>query len=175
MNAPRAYRRRDFVAAIIISAVLGWVAITAWVLMPGEAPVSQKIALLPWAAVIGLPIAFVACWAVAGPILWRLMQRPISWRRAAGWGALTALAIAGVGLVIDRINGWRVSVDPNSSYQIGGGDFVQEIDGVLTPYGWLVEAQGFLGYVLIGTIVALVVRLIIGPGSKIATTEPPLQ
>jgi hypothetical protein len=158
-----------------LAAVLGWTVVTALSLYPSDpALIPQRLALVPWAALFGLPIAFIACWVVAAPILARVMRRSISWFSAAGWGAILGALIAAVGLAIDRLFALRAANDPNFGYQIGGGDFVQEIDGVLTSYGWWVKAQGFLYYVLIGVAVALVLRWIIGPGiKKGGTAESP--
>lgn len=160
MDAQRAYSRRQWALAVNASAVLGWFSVV-W-----PALLEPKI-LLP-AAIIGLPIAFLACWCVAAPILWRIMLRPISWLGAIRWGSTISASIALVGIAIGRLYGWMESVNPDISSQIGGGIYVQEIDGILTPYGWLLLARNTIWFVLGGVAVALLIRGLIGRGSVVA-------
>ncbi len=90
------YSRRQWALAVNLAALLGWAA----VVLPDA--VDSGWRLLAWSAIVGLPIAFLACWAIAAPILRRVMRRPVSWARAAGWGAVVSGLIAGVGVAIDR-------------------------------------------------------------------------
>ena len=160
MKDARPYTRRDFAIAVNAAAVLGWSAIAAPVVL------QLGIAVLPWAAILGLPIALAACWVIAAPILRRLMRRSITCPAAAAWGAALSTLIAGVGIAIGLYRGWRISKDPDRYVQIGGGAFVREIDGILTPYGWWVLAQNAALFISMGTAVALVVRALVGPGRR---------
>lgn len=156
----RPYTEADLGVAIVLSAVLGWaghVAPMAVAMGPG---------ILPLAAVLGLPIALAACCTIAAPVLWWLMRRPITWIAATVWGAAISTGIAAVGIAIARYRGWRASRDPDWFYQIGGGDHVEVVDGILTPYGRWVLAQDTALFVLTGTAVALTVRAVVGPGRR---------
>jgi hypothetical protein len=158
MNDYRAYGRRDFLVAVNLAALLGWGAFVAPIIMEGG------LSILPWAAILGLPVAFLACWVVGAPILWLVMARPITWFKALWLGAVISTGIASIGIAITRYLGWRQSQDPSSYSQIGGGDYIRSIDGILTPYGWWVLFQQTLIFVLSGVTVALVLRWLIGPG-----------
>jgi hypothetical protein len=71
--------------------------------------------------------------------------------------------MAAIGFIWKYWSRWQANHDPNSSYQFGGGDFVRDIDGILTSYGQWAELQDTIRFVLIGAVVALVGRKIIGP------------
>jgi len=172
MREARAYSKMQFVAAVLIASLLGWVSVAApfvasYILRQGHVSplvLSGASSLALAAALVGIPIALVACWAVAGPILWRVMERPVTWCRAALWGAVIATIMVVAAVAIARLNGLRSYFDPTFDFQIGGGDFVQEIDGILTPFGWLLTARDGLTFVLCGVAIALVIRGIVGPG-----------
>lgn len=167
-NAERAYTRKQWKRAVNLSAVLGWLVIAA----PISAGMSnggliQFFGVMIWAAAIGLPIAFLASWLISAPILKRLMRKNISWFQAIfGGGAITFL-IALASIAIGRFRGWMQSMDSSSFSQLGGGDRVREIDGILTSYGWIVIAQNTAIFVAAGIAIAIVVRLSIGPGRRI--------
>jgi uncharacterized membrane protein (DUF485 family) len=156
MRAARAYSGRQFVFAVCLSALLGWLyfVLPLWI--------QQGPMRLPIAALVGIPIALVVCWIFAAPFLWLLMARPVGWRR----GFMIASLMAVAGFVLARIQGWRAAHDANSYFQLGSGDYAREIDGVLTPYGWLMTAWDSLLFILAGTIAALIVRAIIGGGRR---------
>lgn len=168
-NAEHAYTRKQWALAVNLSAVLGWLVVatasSAGVLHGG---LSQFFAIMIWAAAIGLPIAFLASWLISAPILKKLMQRNILWVQAAFWGAVITSLIALAFISIGRLKGWIQSLDPNSFSQFGGGDKVREIDGILTSYGWLILAKNNSLFVLAGVVIALVVRLAIGPGRRVS-------
>lgn len=157
------YTRRDRIRAINWSALIGWGYFAATYLIS-----TGNIGGLPFFALWGLPIVFAITWLIAGPILWWLIRGPISWFAAACWGAAISGLMALLGLGWSRFQGWQASHNPNFHYTIGGGDFVQDVDGVFTPYGWWVAVQGSLQFVLLGIAVALIVRAIIGAGEKTA-------
>ncbi|MDC0656551.1 hypothetical protein N6L27_00895 [Leisingera sp. SS27] len=161
-----AYSRRQLATAVNLSALLGWTGIAL--------PLSFEIGvgILPWAAAIGLPISFFCCWLIAAPIFRRIMRKEISCFRAAFWGGAIALFMALVSIVAGRFRGWMKSLDPNYSSQLGGGDYVREIDGILTAYGWLMLAKSTAVFVALGVIVALAVRCWIGkPDTVTAKTD----
>lgn len=156
-----AYTRSEFVLAVNIAAVLGWLACAVpMCILSGWGAVS----ILPYVAVIGLPIAFLSCWLIAAPILRIVMNRPISWARAALWGATISAIIALVSIAIGRYRGWRQSQDDTFHSQMGGGDFIRSVDGILTAYGWQQLAQNSAMFIGLGVAIALVLRALIGPG-----------
>lgn len=159
MEDDAAYTRREFRWALNASALLGWLAVAGPLLLANPL-------WLPLAAAFGLPIAFAGCWLIGAPILRRVMRRPVSWLRAAIWGGIIAMIFAAISIAIGRYQGWRQFQDPNFRSQIGSGDFVRSIDGILTPYGWWVVAQNTALFVLAGVVIALIVRGVIGAGQR---------
>ncbi len=164
MNQQLPYSKSDIRRATNLSAFLGWTffcAPAAW----------ANPFLLPWLAVIGLPISYILCWAFGAPILHRLARKPITWVKAALGGATIAALMAILSILIGRFNGWRISQNPNFSSTLGGGEFVRSFDGILTPYGWWVLAQNTFAFVLLGMCVGLLVRAMIGKG-KVSSNDP---
>lgn len=153
------YSRADRTRALVWSALLGWAGVTARELR--EAEWWQILGALPFAAVIGLPLAFLFTWLVGGPILRRVMRRPVSWMQAAGWGGLIATIIAALTIILQRLNGYRVSRDPTFNFWTA-----REVDGILTPLGWRWLALETATFIALGAIVGLVVRRVIGPGNS---------
>lgn len=158
------YTERDQFRAKVLAALLGWTGVTVMELAGGTS--SQILFYLPFFAIIGLPLAFLSIWIIGGPIIRRVLQRPVTWLSAATGGATVAAILAAISIVIGRLNGLRISYDPSFDFQLGGGDFVREVDGILTPYGWLLLARNTAFFIVIGAIVGLLVRAIIGPGRK---------
>ena len=158
MSQSSAYSRKEWVRAVNISAVLGW----SCVALPFVS--EMGVSILPLAAIFGLPVAFIVCWVIVAPILKRLMRHAISWTSAAIWGAVASTIIASVFIAINRFRGWRQSLDPNSYSQLGGGEFIKSVDGILTPYGLQSLAQNTVIFVLLGVGIALVIRMFMGPG-----------
>lgn len=155
-----AYSRKEWARAVNLSALFGWAAVSCpFVFETG-------LGLLPYAAVFGLPVAFLACWLIAAPILKRLMRRPISWRQAAIWGAAIAITIRISGIVIGVLHGLFGSLTGRFSSQIGGGDFVRSIDGIPTLCGWIVILRSLAFVALFGALIALILRAVIGPGKN---------
>jgi hypothetical protein len=159
------YTDRDRRKAIIVSALLGWTGVTVMELYAANA--SQLRFYLPFFAAIGLPIAFLSVWLIGGPIIRRIMRQRVGWLRAALGGAVVATALAAISIVIGRLNGLRISYDPTFHFQLGGGDYVREVDGILTQYGWLLLARNTAVFVALGAVVGLIVRAFIGPGKKL--------
>ena len=158
------YSDRDRNKALILAALLGWTGVTVLTLAGLDR--SLALFLLPFFAVFGLPVSFFATFFVGGPIVERFMRRPIGWGRAAAGGAYIAAIVAAFPIAITRLKGFLDSYDPNYNSQLGGGDFVIEVDGILTPYGWLVLAQVTGIFIALGAIVGLLIRLVIGPGNR---------
>ena len=101
------------------------------------------------------------------------MRREIGWFGAILWGGSIAFVIALVSIGLGRYRGWRQSINPNFNSRIGGGEYVSEVDGILTAYGWLILGQRTLVFVALGALVALVVRWIIGkPQPDLLETDP---
>ncbi|RBW59124.1 hypothetical protein DS906_09515 [Ruegeria sp. A3M17] len=122
-------------------------------------------------ALFGLPLAFVIAWVFVAPTLRVMMRRQTSYTRAIRWGAAIALSFVVLSIAVGRFRGWRQSLDPTFHSQIGGGDYVRSVDGILTPYGWQVLAQNSALFILMCILVALVIRFIIGPGNADGSLE----
>ena len=163
MNQMAAYTHKQFVRAVNLSAFLGWLMVVAQLF-------ARPSQLIP-VAIAFLPITLLVCWVIVAPILRRVINKPISWFRAAFWGALIASLIAFLGIIIGRFLGWQQSINPNFSSQIGGGDYIRSVDGILTPYGWRVLVQSTVLFVLGGILSALIVRAVIGPGRVMGREE----
>lgn len=156
------FSNKELWRAVVLSAVLGWAAVTVWALW--GLPATQFLGLTIHAAILGLPVAFAGCALVGRPVLRRMMQRPIGWRRAASGGAVIATSLGALGILVGRLNGYRQSIDDSSYSQIGGGDYVRSVDGILTSYGWRMLAQNTAIFIALGVAIGLVVRAVIGPG-----------
>lgn len=168
-NIEHPYTRKQWKRAVNLSAVLGWLVIAVSISAgTSNAGLLQFVGIMIWAATVGLPIAFLASWLVSAPILKRLMRKNVSWFQAVLWGGAITFLIALTSIAIGRFRGWMQSVDSSSFSQIGGGDKIREIDGILTSYGWLILAQNTAMFVAAGMVIALVVRLAIGPGCRIS-------
>jgi hypothetical protein len=157
MKETSPYSRKDLRRAVNSAAILGWLAIV------GPALFTNPF-ILPLAAVFGLPIAFATCWAIGAPILRRLMRNTISWLAVGAWGGVIASFIAAISIVIGRYQGWRQSLNPNFYSQIGGGEFVRSVDGILSPYRWWILAQNTMQFILLGIVIGLIIRWRIGQG-----------
>jgi hypothetical protein len=163
MGKTGTYTERERRFMINAAAVIGWMVITAFSFQAlGPEGV---LFFLPFAAIIGLPVAFLACWLIGAPILARMTRRSLSYPRAALCGGLISVSISIVSIMIGRFLGWMESIDDSRSSQFGGGDFVRSVDGILTPYGWLVVAQNTAIFMGIGALIGLVVRALVGPGT----------
>lgn len=158
------YSPRQFVLALALSALLGWAGVTVAVL--GVSDWNRFLGLLPFAAVIGLPIAFLLTGIVGGPVLRRATQRSVTWFGAALGGAKVAAIIAAISVVIGRSLGYLQSIDDGSFSRIGGGENTIELDGILTAYGWQLLAVRTVYFIGFGTAVGLLIRLVIGPGKQ---------
>ncbi|RYG89038.1 hypothetical protein EU803_18450 [Loktanella sp. IMCC34160] len=89
------------------------------------------------------------------------MRKRVTALKAATTGGIVAFTIALLSIVVGRINGWRQSLDLQSSF-VRGGKHIMEVDGVLTAYGWLMLAQTTAVFVTLGVIVAMFVWYTIG-------------
>jgi hypothetical protein len=158
------YSPRQFLLALILSALLGWAGVTVAVL--GVSDWNRFVGLLPFAAVIGLPIAFLLAGIVGGPVLHRVTQRSVTWSAAAVGGAKAAAVIALISVLIGRSLGYLQSLDDGSYSRLGGGENTIEIDGILTAYGWQLLAIRTIYFIAFGAAVGLLIRLVIGPGKQ---------
>ena len=156
------YDQSDLRRAVNLAALLGGLVVAGPLLL--KSILSLNFAMVLLAALIGLPIALLACWLIAAPILRRLMRRSISWLSAVIWGAIIAATVEVLGVALSRLNGLRLYFDDSFYSQIGHGDKTQSIDGILTPHGWLIQAQNSAAFVAFGIVIALIVRAIVGPG-----------
>ena len=164
--AKAAYSHRQWVWAVNLSALWGWgvLALPGPIdhILSGRSP--HGLSQISLFALFSLPIAFLAAWIVVAPILKSAMRRPMRFARAAFWCSLVSGVIVLVSVAIGRFRGWAQSLNPNFNSQLGGGDKIREIDGILTPYGWLVLAKLSLFFMLACVVGAVLIRLLIGPG-----------
>lgn len=151
------YSRKQWIKAVNLSALLGYLAVVG---VPSV--LNANPGGIIGGAILGIPFAMLCCWVVGEPILKRVMQREISWISAACWGAAIAAVLATLSIAIGRYSGWRQSNNPNFNSRIGGDGYVRSIDGILTPYGWQVLAQNTLLIVAAGAIIAVIVKWLVG-------------
>lgn len=151
-----AYSRKQWVRAVNLSALIGW----AYIAIPMTA--ATGLSLIVYAAIYGLPIAFLCCWVIGAPILKRLMRREISCVRAAFWGGGIALLISLLSIVIGFYLGWGQSLDPSLDTNFSGGTYLVEGDGFLTAYDWLMVLLSTAVFTVLGAFVAVVVWAFIG-------------
>ena len=123
-------------------------------------------------ALIGLPIAFLVAWIAVAPLLRTAMQKSMSVVRAAVWGGIISAIIVLASIVIGRLHGFLQSMNDRFDSQLGGGDYIREVDGILTAYGWWVVAQSSLMFILACVAGAVFIRLLIGPGQGLTTDIP---
>jgi hypothetical protein len=157
------YSRRDLHKAVIASAILGWLWVTLYSV---NFDLRYLPLLLPLAAIVGLPIAFIATYLIGMPILWSVMRKSVTYQRAALGGGLIAALMAMASTAIGRYMGWRQSLNDNHGGQVGGGDYVQSIDGILTPYGWWVVLRDSMLLIAVGMVIGVLMRAWIGPGRQ---------
>ncbi|MEM8553213.1 MAG: hypothetical protein AAGF71_00160 [Pseudomonadota bacterium] len=165
MSTKLAYSRKQLVRAVNLSALLGWACISIPIAL------QSNIGVLIWAAILGLPIAFLCCWLIGAPILKYAMKKEMGWLGAIYWGGAIAFVIAIVSIALGRHRGWRQSLDPNFYFQFGGGEYVREVDGMLTSYGWLMLGKSTLMFVSMGAIVGLLVWWIVRNPTDASNTE----
>lgn len=159
-DIPKAYSRKQWFWAVNLSAALGAIGF----LVPSalQQPISALVAF-PYALIVALVVA----WVFVAPLMALAMRKPRSWTDAVRWGGGTAAAIAIAGFVIAHIGRLRAQSDPTFHSRLGGGDYVREIDGVLTPYGWLIVVQNNVLFVMLGIAIALVLRAVFGGGATV--------
>ena len=164
MSAPadhRAYSLKQWALALCLAAVLGWFIVMLPFLIMG----GGLVATLLFGVIFGLPVAFVACFFVGGPVLfWRMRQhRPIGRLEAAMWGAVIAGGILLLTSLGVEIYSWSTHLEGTSSrYAVGGEDI--SVNGRRTAAGWRLLAQQGAGFVVVGIIVALAVFEAVGRG-----------
>lgn len=159
-----AYTNFQHAMAVNLAAVLGWVAVSVWSSAGSDAFWQPDFWLL--AFVIGLPVSMLFCWALGAAFLKKRMQNPISLISAMIIGVRIAGIMAVIFFVIGRFMGLLSYLDKNSGFQIGGGDYIREIDGILTIYGWLILFQESVVFIFIGGVIGLLVRVVIGGGRQ---------
>ncbi|MCX7287783.1 MAG: hypothetical protein NTW20_09545 [Rhodobacterales bacterium] len=152
------YGRDEVNYATNVGAFLGWLIYSVYSLSGLDSIVLAFFWLLLF-AVVGLPIAFLASWLIARPILLLMMRKPVSRAKAAFGGAGIAAIIAAISILIGRLNGYRISQDPTFNFWTG-----REIDGILTPFGWKMLALDSTFFIATGAAVGVLVRHIVGPG-----------
>ncbi len=158
------YSRKQWIKAVILSALLGYLAVVG---LPSV--LSANPGGIIGGAILGVPFALLCCWVVAAPILKRVMQKEISWISAACWGAAIAAVLATLSIAIGRYSGWRQSNNPNFNSRIGGDGYVRSIDGILTPYGWQILAQNTLLFIATGAVIAVIVKWLVGEPAAFKT------
>ena len=139
-------------------ALLGWLFCSVHSLS-GVDSIALAVFWLLIFAVVGLPIAFLACRLIARPVHLRIMRRPVSRAKAALAGAGISAIIAAISIVIGRRNGYRIRQDPTFHFWT-----TRKVDGVLTSFGWKMLARETAVFIVAGGAIGLTIRLIIGPG-----------
>jgi hypothetical protein len=94
------YSERDIAKATNLAAFLGWSVFTV------PTTIDWGLGVLPFAMVLGLPIAFGTCWILGAPIIRRLMTRSVSWHMAALGGAIISAGIVVLSVIVGRIYGY---------------------------------------------------------------------
>lgn len=156
-----------------LSAIFGWMATVSPFLVQGisTGQWGGLSGLMFGFAIVGIPLSFLIAWLVVAPFVRIMMQKNVSYFRAAYWGAGIGSGLVAASIAIGRFRGWRQSLDDSFYSRIGGGDGVSSIDGILTPYGWWVLAQRSAIFIVACVLVALLVRWVIGAGRSSAKTE----
>jgi len=152
-----AYSRKQWIKAVNLSALLGYLAVVG---VPSV--LNANPGGIISGAILGVPFAMLCCWVVGAPILKRVMQREIGWVSAACWGAAIAAVLAALSIAVGRYSGWRQSNNPNTTSIIGGDGYVRSINGILTPYGWQVLGQNTLIFIAAGAVIAVSVKWLVG-------------
>lgn len=165
MSHVPAYTRKQWIRAVNVSALLGWIIVAVpFAAETSGSSVTNFLGIMVWTAAIGLPIALLICWTIVAPILKFVLNRPMSWLRASWWGVVTSSTIALASIVLGRLWGWLQSLNPNTGSQSGSGHKITQIDGILTSYGWLLLGQSTAMFVIAGVVISLLIRAFIGPG-----------
>lgn len=95
MQTTSAHTQKQRIRAVNLCAILGWSGIALPLAIGiSQGAIATFFGVLAFAAVIGLPIAFVIVWAVVAPILRWIMKEPLTWPRAASWGIVISGAPA---------------------------------------------------------------------------------
>lgn len=169
-----AYSQREIRRAVNLSAILGWFCVIG-------APMLFDLFQSGWDATLwslfqlltlfGVPSAFLIAWIFVAPALRKMMRKPVTFFRAAYWGGAISTGLVLLSIAIGRLRGWHQSHNDNFDSQIGGGDFVRSVDGILTPYGWQILARNSLLFIAVCIFVAVVIRAIVGPGKSVRPAE----
>lgn len=159
MSSHATYTRKQMACAVNLAALMGWLFVAAPVAFTSFNP-----GFWVATALVGLPIAFATCWLIGAPILWWISRKnkKMSWSSAALWGAIISALI--YLLYIAFLVSSPLFRGPNSRSQIGGGEYTQSVNGVLTPYGWQLIAVDFVIFAMGSMAIALVIRWILGSG-----------
>lgn len=173
MDGPRAYTTGQWTAALLLATIFGWAAmVVPRMIGPQVQGWDDALRILLPMAVFGLPVALVLALIFVAWPLRVLMRQPVSYGRAARWALGISLCMTILSIAIGRLNGLRISRDPDLSSQIGGGDYIRSVDGILTPYGWWVLGQNSVLFVIACVLSALAIRAIIGPGRVLSQGNP---
>ena len=167
-----AYSRKQWIYAVCLSAIVGWVAVVAVplaeaVLWYGKSPRQFFGADLRISFLFGIPISLIFCWVFLSPVLYFLMQRPIGPIRAAKLGILVSSAIFLLFFGYLRISGWMFS-DPDFVAQSWPppNPHIRKINGFLTPYGWSMAVFDFVVFVGVCTFGAILIQRTVGAGTQ---------
>ena len=152
-----AYSSKQWFWAVNLIAVLGTIGFFTPVIFTSPTRVAS---ILPFAFIV----SFIISWLLIAPLLKVAMRKPASWLRSAIWGTASAMLVASVGFVLAEIRRFNALSSDGEKYQLGGGEYVREINGVVTSYGWQAIIQSNVTFILLGLVIALIIRAIIGPG-----------
>lgn len=170
MKEGDAYTSSQWAHAVKLSGLLGWLAIAVPITSRTDGgSLVNFLGLMIWAAVLGLPVAWLASRLITGPVLKRILRKPLSWMRAGLWGAVISSLFALIGIAITRLWKWYWSIDPGSYAQTDSGNWAQQADRILAISSWMLPAKSTVLFVVAGVFIALIVRAFIGPGNR---TDP---
>ncbi|MCH2164362.1 MAG: hypothetical protein MK098_06890 [Marinovum sp.] len=163
----RPYRKSQWFWATNLSGALGAMGTTGYLLLSAGASGADwpEMALtFVSLQILAIPIGILLAWVFVAPTLSRMMRTSISRARAALWGGGIGVALVGISTAFGRWRGWQQSRDDTFHSQIGGGDYIRSIDGILTPYGWYVLMMNSLAFIIVCVVSALLVQKFIGSG-----------
>ncbi|MEM1410180.1 MAG: hypothetical protein AAF739_04130 [Pseudomonadota bacterium] len=163
-----AYPKGTWWKASLLAATLGWLGAVLPMIAfpPPDASENWATMVLFSGAIFGLPIAIVATFFVGGPILWVLLQKLVSWLRAASLGALVpAIMILMAGLL-----SWYPDFYASVREAREAAGLFEAVPRVLATdvFVWprvsISDGVELALFIAVGVGTALALRAVLGPG-----------
>lgn len=149
------YSNSEINLATNISAILGWSFFV--VPMLRQYSFSDAFAVFIFAAIFGLPLAFLFCWMLLRPILKVSLKRQLSWISAALWGLFFCLFLVLSRLVIVLVS-HQIWTPSESDYTQTLG---VEYHGPLLFTEALEGLANSVPFIVFGGVAALIVQSLI--------------